>query len=335
MRYHHLSSSASTVGLFLIQFAAQYLIFLFNQKRNHVSLRQLHHPHSPPKSQLLSRHDQNHGISRQLNSNSSSSNAASPPSVSSPKENCLADSVESVSISTYTAPASSPASIDNDEDIQASVEAVVNDPEFRLRVQSDSYDAVLVACFSVHPLVKQLAHSLKPIPVTGIFEASILTCLSLVPTVEAGVQQHQQQWGIVTTGAFWETHLSDGVAAFLGQLRPLASPESRSLSGGGGDHRFAGIFSTGLNAGDFHTVSQDQINVRLREATKRLLSSGNVACVVMGCGGMGGLQDMIRAIVLQEYGQDRAKGICIVDGVQAGVLQLQQAVLSRRAFSLK
>ncbi|EHK25800.1 uncharacterized protein TRIVIDRAFT_62469 [Trichoderma virens Gv29-8] len=230
----------------------------------------------------------------------------------------------SVSISTYTAPAPSPASIDNDEDVQASVDAVSNDPEFK----PEGYDAVLVACFSVHPLVKQLAHSLKPIPVIGIFEASILTSLSLVPLVE----QEQQKWGIVTTGAFWETHLSNGVATFLGQPLPAASPTSSpSIS----DDRFAGVFSTGLNAGDFHTISQEQINVRLREATKRLLSSGNVTCVVMGCGGMGGLQDMIRSIIVHEYGQDRAKDVSIVDGVQAGVLQLQQTVLSRRVFSVK
>ncbi|UKZ74911.1 hypothetical protein TrVFT333_002581 [Trichoderma virens FT-333] len=203
----------------------------------------------------------------------------------------------SVSISTYTAPAPSPASIDNDEDVQASVDAVSNDPEFK----PAGYDAVLVA---------------------------ILTSLSLVPLVE----QEQQKWGIVTTGAFWETHLSNGVAAFLGQPLSAASPTpSPSIS----DDRFAGVFSTGLNAGDFHTISQEQINVRLREATKRLLSSGNVTCVVMGCGGMGGLQDMIRSIIVHEYGQDRAKDVSIVDGVQAGVLQLQQTVLSRRVFSVK
>ncbi|RFU73088.1 hydantoin racemase [Trichoderma arundinaceum] len=242
----------------------------------------------------------------------------------------LAALTPSVSISTYTAPEPSPASIDNGEDIQASVQAVIGDPEFKSLFQSKTFDAVLVACFSVHPLVKQLAHSLKPVPVIGIFEASILTALSLVPTVGAGVQQ--QQWGIVTTGAFWETNLSNGVAAFLGQPQPLTSPASSS---GNGDHRFAGVFSTGLNAGDFHTISQDQINMRLREATKRLLSSGNVSCVVMGCGGMGGLQDMIRTIIIQEYGQDRAKEVCIVDGVQAGVLQLQQTVLSRRFFGVK
>lgn len=276
------------------------------------------HQHPPPQPQFLSRHDKDHGISRQLNSNSSSSNSANPLTVAH-QIAYQADSIESVSISTYTAPEPSPASIDNDEDIKASVEAVSNDPEFN----PEGYDAVLVACFSVHPLVKQLAHSLKPTPVIGIFEASILTSLSLVPLVER--EKEQQQWGIVTTGAFWEAHLSNGVAAFLGQ------PLSQSVS----DHRFARVYSTGLNAGDFHTISQDQINVRLRKATKRLLSSGNVTCVVMGCGGMGGLQDMIRDIIVQEYGRDKAKDVSIVDGVQAGVLQLQQTVLSRRVFGVK
>ncbi|PNP48609.1 hypothetical protein TGAMA5MH_00299 [Trichoderma gamsii] len=228
-----------------------------------------------------------------------------------------------MSISTYTAPEQAPASIDNEDGINASVEAVTNDPGFMSCIRSTPFDAVLVACFSVHPLVKQLAYSLTPIPVIGIFEASILTGLSLIPTAEADGVHKQHKWGIVTTGAFWETHLSNGVAAFLG-----SSTASSSFS----DPRFAGVFSTGLNAGDFHTISQDEINVRLREATKRLLFSGNITCVVMGCGGMGGLQDIIRTIVIEEYGQERAKDVCIVDGVQAGVLQLQQTVLSRRVF---
>ncbi|KAL7933124.1 Asp/Glu/hydantoin racemase [Trichoderma chlorosporum] len=255
-----------------------------------------------------------------LNPNSSRAMTKSMESAA----NSIASLFPSLSISTYTAPEPSPASINNDDDVQASVEAVSNDPDFK----PEGYDAVLVACFSVHPLVKQLAQSLKPIPVTGIFEASILTSLSLVPLAD----QEQQQWGIVTTGAFWEAHLSNGVAAFLGQPPSAASPASPPSIR---DRRFAGVYSTGLNAGDFHTISQEQVNVRLREATKRLLSSGNATCVVMGCGGMGGLQDMIRDIIVQEYGRDRARDVSIVDGVQAGVLQLQQAVLSRRVFGVK
>ncbi|KAL6874300.1 Asp/Glu/hydantoin racemase [Trichoderma longibrachiatum] len=259
-----------------------------------------------------------------LNPNSSRSMTKSMEAAA----NSIATLYPSVSISTYTAPEPSPASIDNAEGIHASVQAVINDPDFKTRLQNEAFDAVLVACFSVHPLVKHLANALKPIPVTGIFEASILTALSLVPLV----QEEQRKWGIVTTGAFWEAHLADGVAAFLGQTPSTASATGSSSFS---DARFAGVFSTGLNAGDFHEIPQEQINVRLREATKRLLSSGDVTCVVMGCGGMGGLQDMICAIVVEEYGQQRARDVSIVDGVQAGVLQLQQAVLSRRVFGVK
>nr|WOD46170.1 hypothetical protein [Trichoderma atroviride] len=226
---------------------------------------------------------------------------------------------------TYTAPEQAPASIDNQQGIDASVEAVTNDPEFMPWFRSRAFDAVLVACFSVHPLVTQLAHSLKPVPVIGIFEASILNVLPLIPMAEADRAQKQRKWGIVTTGAFWETHLSNGVAAFLG-----SSTASSSFN----DPRFAGVFSTGLNAGDFHTLYPYEIDERLREATKRLLSSGDITCVVMGCGGMGGLQDMIRTIVIEEYGRERAKDVYIVDGVRAGVLQLQQTVQSRRIFGV-
>ncbi|KAK5992127.1 putative C1F7.10-like protein [Cladobotryum mycophilum] len=222
----------------------------------------------------------------------------------------------SVTFDAYTAPSPSPASINNDLDIQASSEAVLRDALLHQNLHSGIYDAVLVACFSVHTLVATLSESLT-IPVTGIFEASILTSLSLLPPPST-----TQQWGIVTTGEFWETHLSNGVADFLGQ-----APSSTS-----GNRNFTGVFSTGLTAGDFHTVSPEDVRARLEQATRQLLNAGEVTCVVMGCGGMAGLQDIIRSVALEVYGRERAKGVYIVDGVQAGILQLQQTVLSRRVF---
>lgn len=167
----------------------------------------------------------------------------------------------------------------------------------------------------MHPLVKALSSlstNNKPI-ITGIFESSILTCLSLLsPT---------GKWGIVTTGQFWEFHLTSGVNSFLGITDPHAS-----------NAKFAGVESTGLNASDFHGgVSQEEIRHRLKEATRRLLRKGNIECVVMGCAGMAGLEEIIREVAQEEYGE-KGKEVCVVDGVRAGVSVLEQAVRSRRAF---
>jgi Asp/Glu/hydantoin racemase len=182
------------------------------------------------------------------------------------------------------------------------------------------FDAVLVACFSVHPLVEPRAYGCiydfdPDISVTGIFEASILTCLSLLRPGE--------QWGIVTTGKFWEEHLTVGVNRFLG-----TQPGSANV-------KFAGVESTGLNAGDFHGgVDPDVVREKMKEATRRLLSKGDIKCVVMGCAGMAGLEDIIREVAHEKYRhtESRASELLIVDGVMAGIGLLEQIIRNKRAF---
>ncbi|CAM1509387.1 Fc.00g031260.m01.CDS01 [Cosmosporella sp. VM-42] len=221
---------------------------------------------------------------------------------------------EAIEIYTYTAPPSAPDSINNQEDIDASTKAVLDDSELGKDLSSDKYDAVLVACFSVHCLVTKLMRY-QHLAITGIFEASVLTSLSLLPT-----PRNPEQWGIVTTGKFWEKHLSDGVKNLLGQE---VTSDNR---------KFAGTFSTGLNAGDFHHVSPEEVRAKLKEATKKLLSPGNVACVLMGCGGMAGLEDIIRETAVELYGKADGDRVYIIDGVKAGVMQLEQTIRSKRTF---
>lgn len=181
-------------------------------------------------------------------------------------------------------------------------------------LESDKYDAVLVACFSVHPLVSKLLRY-QHLAVTGIFEASILTALNLLPA-----PKFNDKWGIVTTGKFWEKHLSDGVKEFLGQ-------EVNETN-----HKFAGVFSTGLTAGDFHKVSPEEVRAKLREATQKLLNTGNVRCVVMGCGGMAGLEDIIRSTATETYGRAEGDRVFVLDGAKAGVMQLEGEIQSRQIF---
>ena len=178
------------------------------------------------------------------------------------------------------------------------------------------YDAVIVACFSVHPLVGMLAEKegeFGRLAVTGIFEASVLTCLSLL--------RPGKKWGIVTTGKFWEEHLSVGVNHFLG------------TEAHGANSKFAGVETTGLTAGDFHGgLDPEVVRQKLRDATGRLLEQGDVECVVMGCAGMAGLEEIIRSAAVDKYGAAEAKQLLVIDGVRAGLGLLEQMMRNKRAF---
>lgn len=176
------------------------------------------------------------------------------------------------------------------------------------------YDATLIACFSVHTLVH--AWQRDGALVTGIFEASIMAALPILEAREA--------WGIVTTGKFWEEHLTKGIKNFLGQEAE------------GSNAKFAGVFSTGLTAGDFHHIEPAQVQAKLKEATLGLFRSteGRVRAVVMGCAGMAGLEEIIRDAAVEYYGVDGAKGLYIIDGVKAGILQLEKMVKSKREFAI-
>lgn len=180
------------------------------------------------------------------------------------------------------------------------------------------YDGALVACYSVHTLVGRIATAENhALPVTGIFEASILAALPLLRRGDDGATG----WGIVTTGKFWEDHLTAGLKNYLGQ------------SGEQNNGLFLGVHSTGLDAGDFHgDVPPEVVHRRLKEATKRLLRRGYAQCVVMGCAGMAGLEDMVRCTIWEEYPAELAERVYVIDGVRAGIGALEQMVKNKRMF---
>ncbi|KAI8965230.1 Asp/Glu/hydantoin racemase [Daldinia sp. FL1419] len=222
----------------------------------------------------------------------------------------------STEIHTYTGPKGAPASINDGKDLQESTEAVLEDLETSYPNGMD-YDGIVVACYSVHPLVPAMQRDRTRYPkaVTGIFEASILAALSVLAYGEA--------WGIVTTGKFWEEHLATGVEGFLGA--GTRSPDAK-------DPRFAGVESTGLNASDFHHgVDPAIVRRKLKEATKRLLSKGRVRCVIMGCAGMAGLEDIIREAASEENGEEFARSeLHVVDGVRAAIMHLEHTIRYHR-----
>lgn len=146
----------------------------------------------------------------------------------------------------------------------------------------------------------------------GIFEGSILAALSLL--------ESHEKWGIVTTGKFWEKHLTDGAIDFLGGYPSTTNS------------KFAGVESTGLNASDFHHgVDPAVVKQKLKEATQRLLAKPGVKCIVMGCAGMAGLEEIIRLAACEVKGNKFAYSkLLVMDGILAGIMQTELAIKYQR-----
>lgn len=180
------------------------------------------------------------------------------------------------------------------------------------------HDAFLIACYSQHPLVSLLQEECSKIQqqatkgfdgsgarkyVTGIFEASIAISLSLVGSQKA------ESFGIVSTGKVWETSLKEAVQEMLGAAKCS---------------RFAGCWTTGLNASELHDLPQNTVCQKMEDATEMLLQAGedmstDVTAICLGCAGMVGLETSVRKACIDVLGEEKAKKVAIVDGVKAGV----------------
>lgn len=202
-------------------------------------------------------------------------------------------------------------SVNNSDDAKTSAEACL--PELKSLLAD--YDAFLVACYSPHPLVLRLHDALVDAglakkPVTGIFEASVATCLASL--------KWSEKFGIVSTGAQWQSILDDGVAVLLG-------------SHASGSPRYAGTETTGLNANELHDAPKDQITELMSTATRRLLDAGAKA-ICLGCAGMAGLDGIVRQACITVLGEKAGRRIRIVDGVVSGALNLESEL---RALSIE
>ena len=191
----------------------------------------------------------------------------------------------------------------------------------------DAYDAFLVACYSAHPLVGMLkreisrqAHDIKNPRkyVTGIFEASVSTCLALTrdfdiaPNVRMSRVASTSTFGIVTTGAVWKDELSAAVKKML-------------LGDRAGDDYtleiFAGVGTTGLTAAELHTTPLEEVRTRITSVTSQLIKSSKnpVAAICLGCAGMSGMDAAVREGCFNALGPVDGKKVAIVDGVVSGV----------------
>ncbi|EGN91615.1 hypothetical protein SERLA73DRAFT_100280 [Serpula lacrymans var. lacrymans S7.3] len=197
----------------------------------------------------------------------------------------------------FTSPSGPPSINDNETALKSAEHSLPH-----LKRLIDTHDGFLVACYSVHPLVKLLKERTRK-PVVGIFEASITTCLQLIGS--------NGTFGIVSTGYIWEKLLREGVYDMLGVPRDDTAARCS---------RFAGVQTTGLDAIELHETPAEKVQLRIADATKRLIRSNNqLEAICLGCAAMAGLQDMIRQACIDELGGIEGSNIMIIDGVKAGV----------------
>ena len=199
-------------------------------------------------------------------------------------------------------------SINNEEDAAVSCQHVLSDLSSD-PATLDGVEAVLVCCYSQQPLVPALRSMFaktgrSDIVVAGIFEASVATCLQSINIGES--------FGIVSTGEQWQGILNDAVAGILG---------TRNSS------RYAGTETTALNAVELHTTSEDEVDRRMKDATKRLLER-KARAICLGCAGMAGMDQTVREACIEFLGEEDGQKIMIVDGVVSGVNYLQGLVRS-------
>jgi len=209
---------------------------------------------------------------------------------------------QGIPIEFMTGPSSSPAAINNENEAQQSAEACL--PGILERMgQPDPPSAVLVACYSDHPLVSRLRREVaRPsgFHVLGIFEASLNAALKSIKPGE--------QFGIVTTGKDWEPVLTDGVLQYLmNEGAEDAEPDS-----------FAGVIGTGLGVLELHGGDSGNVQTLMAQAAKALVRRGARA-ICLGCAGMSGLEGAVESAVNEE--RSRRK-VAVIDGVQHGIKQL-------------
>ena len=148
----------------------------------------------------------------------------------------------------------------------------------------------------------------------GIFETSVMASVHLLSKSPHDTNETREHgsFGIVSTGKVWEAALEGAVKRLLGAEATYC---------------FAGCETTGLNASELHDLPAQEVRKKMMEATQRLIRRGiaggtKVRVVCLGCAGMVGLDEAVRAACVLELGEAAGRAVHVVDGVKAGVQAL-------------
>lgn len=169
-----------------------------------------------------------------------------------------------------TAPKSSPASITS---MTTSILSATHSLDVVLARINDkghpAIRAVLVACFSAHPLVPML-RELTTLPIVGIMEAGILFASQVGGNV-----------GVVTTDKRWEPLLEHEIEGELGLKRQCS----------------AGVLSSGLSVLELETLPKEKVYEALCKAARKMVHDREADAILLGCAGMVGLDKIIQEAV--------------------------------------
>lgn len=188
-----------------------------------------------------------------------------------------------VKVHPFTAPSPAPTAIESQTDNILSSAAA-----FRVIVplhQEHNYDAMLVACYSDHALIRMLKEEFD-VPVIGIMEASLFAAKTLGARI-----------GIVATAGRSAIAHSDSVRRY------------------GFADSCASIRACELGVLDLERLPREQVLARMADVAKQLVEVDGVDVLTLGCAGM---TDMKAAV---EEAVD-PMGVQVVDGVVAGVHHL-------------
>ncbi|KAF9496930.1 hypothetical protein BDN71DRAFT_1468196 [Pleurotus eryngii] len=164
-------------------------------------------------------------------------------------------------------------------------------------IDQQPYAGFLVCCFSDHPLVHYLRNAAPDKPCIGIFDASVVHALS-----------SGSKFGILTTGAAMVPAIDVAVTAFLG-----------GISG-----RYVGCIASGLGVVELQTSSDRGTIEGHIKGTAAKVSALGADVIILGCAGMSGMEDLVKAGVAEAGGRP----VAVIDGAKAGVQVLAGLVRS-------
>lgn len=192
----------------------------------------------------------------------------------------------------------------------------------------ETHDALLVACFSRHPLVGLLQaeinrrqskdESSKPraLAVTGILEASVATAMTLAGSTP------DRKWGVISTDHSWREWTDSAVSDFLGVDAP------KTTIG-----RYLGCETVGVQAEDLERQGASSMAGLANTAVKQLLSRQDselcgAPVIILGCAGLYQLEECIKTSCKALLGTGGAE-VAVIDGVKVGIGMLLTLVKSR------
>lgn len=187
----------------------------------------------------------------------------------------------------YTGPPSAPAEIDGPESAHQSAKACLPELEPLLK----DYDAMLIGCYSNHPLIADLKKADMSKNILGIFQASLLYSLTHTPSVK---------FAILTSTKSWEKVLDESMLDFfygpdsnVKQLPTFAVPTKAA------------------NVSVLELGNPEKFE-KLKRKVQELVDQG-VRVILLGCAGLSGLDQKFAHIF---------PDVKFVDSVKVGVYLL-------------